>query len=105
MSVFYRTCITVGRYSSRVSEEGLAKSQARSRARQMSQKASKRPTMPVRSGEQRFYEGVSGFRFPMFFSVVADVSCTTMMRGVFGSAYTSRISGGGRCSDIQGAFR
>jgi len=27
----------------------------------------------VRSGEQRFYEGVVGFRFPMFFSGVADV--------------------------------
>jgi hypothetical protein len=27
----------------------------------------------LRSGEQRFYEGVIGFRFPMFFSGVADV--------------------------------
>jgi hypothetical protein len=27
----------------------------------------------LRSGEQRFYEGVVGFRFPMFFSGVADV--------------------------------
>ena len=27
----------------------------------------------LRSGEQRFYEGFLGFRFPMFFSGVADV--------------------------------
>jgi hypothetical protein len=27
----------------------------------------------LRSGEQRFYEGLLGFRFPMFFSGVADV--------------------------------
>jgi hypothetical protein len=27
----------------------------------------------LRSGEQRFYEGAVGFRFPMFFSGVADV--------------------------------
>lgn len=27
----------------------------------------------LRSGEQRFYEGVIGFRFPMFFSGIADV--------------------------------
>jgi hypothetical protein len=27
----------------------------------------------LRSGEQRFYEGVIGFRFPMLFSGVADV--------------------------------
>jgi hypothetical protein len=27
----------------------------------------------LRSGEQRFYEGVVGFRFPMFFSGIADV--------------------------------
>ena len=27
----------------------------------------------LRSGEQRFYEGLVGFRFPMFFSGVADV--------------------------------
>jgi hypothetical protein len=27
----------------------------------------------LRSGEQRFYEGLIGFRFPMFFSGVADV--------------------------------
>lgn len=27
----------------------------------------------LRSGEQRFYEGVIGFRFPLFFSGVADV--------------------------------
>lgn len=27
----------------------------------------------LRSGEQRFYEGIIGFRFPMFFSGIADV--------------------------------
>jgi len=27
----------------------------------------------LRSGEQRFYEGIVGFRFPMFFSGIADV--------------------------------
>src|SRR5947199_9151217 len=27
----------------------------------------------LRSGEQRFYEGVVGFRLPMAFSVIADV--------------------------------
>ena len=27
----------------------------------------------LRSGEQRFYEGAVGFRFPMFFSGVAEV--------------------------------
>jgi hypothetical protein len=28
----------------------------------------------LRSGEQRFYEGPIGFRFPMLFSGIADVS-------------------------------
>ena len=27
----------------------------------------------LRSGEQRFYEGLVGFRFPMFFAGIADV--------------------------------
>ncbi|NJM08219.1 DUF4166 domain-containing protein [Candidatus Gracilibacteria bacterium] len=33
----------------------------------------KRGGIRLRSGEQRFYEGIIGFRFPLFFSGIADV--------------------------------
>ena len=59
----------------------------------------------LRSGSQRFYEGLIGFTFPMLFSGVADV-CEWYEEGdkKFHIEVKSTMTPGGLCSATEGKF-